>query len=93
MLESKNEIIRNAGAPYTHCRPLGAGVRRQPYRLVKMGLGYQKSRRHAASDRRVMERLALHAAWMKYFEDRGFDKRDASAEALKRVLAGEQLPT
>lgn len=53
-----------------------------------MGLGYQKSQRHAASDRRVFARLALHAAWMKKFQDQGMSRDDASAEAMKRVLAG-----
>lgn len=57
-----------------------------------MSLGYQKSRRHAASDRRVIDRLALHAAWMKHFQDQGMSRDAASAAAMKKVLAGADYP-
>jgi hypothetical protein len=57
-----------------------------------MGLGYQKSRRHAASDRRVIDRLNRHAAWMKHFIDQGMAKDDASAAAYKKVIDGLNPP-
>jgi hypothetical protein len=54
-----------------------------------MALGYQKSQRHAASDRRITSNLALHAAWMDYFQAQGMSRTAASAAAMKRVQIGD----
>ncbi len=53
-----------------------------------MGLGYVKSTRHAARDRRIMARLADHADHMRRFEAQGMSREDASREAMRMVEAG-----
>lgn len=58
-----------------------------------MGLGYQKSTRHAARDRTVKARLQSHAEWMAYFESDGFSREGASRRAFERVRAGEKAPS
>lgn len=57
-----------------------------------MGLGYLKSQRHAASDRRVKRRLALHAAWSKFYQDQGLTLSEASAAAFKKAVADVEAP-
>lgn len=53
-----------------------------------MGLGYQKSQRHAARDRVVKAKLQNHAEWMAHFEADGFSRDGASARAFEMVKAG-----
>ena len=53
-----------------------------------MGLGYQKSQRHKATDRKVVQRLRDHADFMARFQAQGMSRDDASKEAALMVKAG-----
>lgn len=57
-----------------------------------MGLGYQKSQRHAARDRAVKDRLKSHAEWMAHFEADGFSRDEASRRAFLMVKSGAKAP-
>ena len=57
-----------------------------------MGLGYVKSTRHAARDRRIMQRLSDHADFMSTFQANGMTREEASKAAMRLVEAGRRPP-
>lgn len=54
-----------------------------------MGLGYIKSTRHAAKDRRIISRMKRHAELMAEIEATGVARNEASTEAM-RLLEEEE---
>lgn len=58
-----------------------------------MGLGYQKSRRHAGRYRLIISQLKSHADWMALFVADGFSREEASARAMIMVRSCAVAPS
>lgn len=50
-----------------------------------MAFHTSRSTRHAASDKRIIDRLERHAELMKKFERQGFSREEASKKAFEEM--------